>query len=130
MRNNRVIDSPRRRALRAVLTCGFVCCGWGCHQHYYYYGNQPACPPGTVMPSTVTAGPLCDVFGDGIINSNADANSNSIRSTTVSEGRKSRVVVSEPAESKPRFGWRISDPDAPPALTEVEGAYGDSSVKK
>jgi hypothetical protein len=130
MRNTRLIDTLGRMATRTVLAGGLACCGWGCHQHYYYYGNQPGCPPGTVMPSTVTAGPLCDVFGDVTISSSASADSNAMRSTTVSDGRKSRVVVSEPAESKTRFGWRISDPDAPPALTEVEGAYGDSSVKK
>ena len=128
MRYTRLIDSLGRRGLRALLAGGLACCGWGCHEHYYYYGNQSPCPPGTVMPSTVTTGPLCDVVGDGTISSSA--NSNSMRSTTVSDGRKSRVVVSEPAESKPRFGWRMSDPDAPPAMTEVEGAYGDSSVKR
>jgi hypothetical protein len=41
------------------------------------------------------------------------------------------VVVSEPSESsKPRFGWRMSDPEAPPAMTQVEGGIEDSSVKK
>jgi hypothetical protein len=79
------------------------------------------------MPSTVTTGPLCDVFGDGTTTSSS---ANAMRSTTVSDGRKSRVVVSEPAESKPRFGWRTSDPDAPPAMTQVEGALEDSSVVK
>jgi hypothetical protein len=124
MRNTRLIDSLGRRGLRAVLAGGLACCGWGCHQHYYYYGNQPGCPPGTVMPSAVSAGPLCDVTTDGAISSGVT------RSTTVSDGRKSRVVVSEPAEGKSRFGWRMSDPDAPPAMTQVDGAYEDSSVKK
>jgi hypothetical protein len=124
MRNTRSFTSPACRAVRAILACGLVCCGWGCHQHYYYYGNQPGCPPGTVMPSAVAAGPVCDVTTEGAISSGVT------RSTTVSDGRKSRVVVSEPAEGKPRFGWRLSDPDAPPAMTQVDGAYEDSSVKK
>jgi hypothetical protein len=131
MRNTRLINSLSHAVLRAVVAGGLACCGWGCHQHYYYYGNQPGCPPGTVMPSTVTTGPLCDVFGDGTaISSNASASANSTRSTTISDGRKSRVVVSEPAEGKPRFGWRMSDPEAPPAMTQVEGAYEDSPVKR
>ena len=89
MRNTRWISLLGRKALRVVLAGGLSFCGWGCHQHYYYYGNPPGtvagCPPGsTVMPSTVTTtGPLCEVPGDG-----TTASSNSQRSTTVSDGQE------------------------------------------
>jgi hypothetical protein len=71
-----------------------------------------------------TACPLCDVSPSGTTTSQG-----SPRSTVVSDGRKSRVVVSEPSTTFPRFGWRASDPE-PPAMTEVSGALEDSSVKK
>jgi hypothetical protein len=133
MRNTRWISSLTRTAGPLVLAGGLSFCSWGCHQHYYYYGNPPAgvqgCPPGTtVMPSAVTTtGPLCDVPAAGTTVGQA-----SPRSTTVSDGRRSRVVVSEPSTSSPlsRFGWRAADPDTPPALTEVQGALEDSAVKK
>ena len=67
MRNTRWGSLLGRTALRVVLAGGLCFCGWGCHQHhYYYYGNSPAgCPPGTVMPSGVTTtGPLCEVPSD------------------------------------------------------------------
>ena len=123
-----------QKARRVVLAGGLSFLNWGCHQHYYYYGNPAGgvqgCPPGsgtTIMPSTVTTtGPLCDVPADSSVNAS------SARSTTVSDGRKSRVVVSEPSSSKSStFGWRPSDPDASPAaITQVEGGLNDSTVKK
>lgn len=133
MRDTRWISSLGRRARRALLAGGLCCCGWGCHQHHYYYGGTPAsaaapgCPPGTtVLPSTVSAaGPVCDVSGDGPV-----ITSNSGRQTTVNDGRKSRVVVSEPSSNRSYFGWRPSDPEASTASTQVDGALGDSSVRK
>ena len=117
----------RRVALAGVL--GF--CGWGCqHHHYYYYGNPPAgtqgCPPGTtIMPSTVTPGPICEVPADSAVGANSS------RSTIISDGRKSRVVVSEPSSGRSSsFGWRPSDPEAPSAVTQVDGALDDSKVKR
>jgi hypothetical protein len=130
MRNTRWISSLGRKALRVVLAGGLSFCGWGCHQHYYYYGNQPGtvagCPPGTsVMPSTVTStGPLCEVPGEG-------TTANSLRSTTVSDGQHSRVVVSTPSSnSQSRFGWKPSDPDSTPAITQVDGALPGSTIKQ
>jgi hypothetical protein len=77
------------------------------------------------MPSAVAAGPICEVPADG-----STAGANSSRSTIISDGRKSRVVVSEPAGSRSSpFRWRPSDPETPPAITEVRGAYEDSTVK-
>jgi hypothetical protein len=131
MRNTRWISLLGRKARRVVLAGGLSFCGWGCHQHYYYYGTPPpvvpGCPPGTtVLPSAVTtAGPLCEVPADG-----TTINSNSSRSTIISDGRKSRVVVSEPSSSRSPFSWRVSDPEASPAMTHVEGAYEDSAVRK
>ncbi len=115
MRNTRSICLLGRKALRVVLAGGLSFCGWGCHQHYYYYGNPPAtaagCPPGTtIMPSGVTTtGPVCEVPGD-----TATATANSTRSTTVSDGKNSRVVVSTPSSGGlSRFGWKASDPERP-----------------
>ncbi len=132
MRHTRWNALVGRTARRVVLAGGLGFCGSGCHQHYYY-GNPPmgvqGCPPGTgstILPSAVTTtGPICDVP--------ADSSVTATRSTTVSDGRKSRVVVSEPANSRSSsFGWRASDPDASPsAITQVDGALGgDSTVKK
>jgi hypothetical protein len=121
-----------RKAQRVVLAGGLGFCGWGCHEHYYYYGNPTGtaagCPPGSsVMPSTVTtAGPLCEVPGDA-----TTAGSSSQRSTTVSDGRNSRLVVSTPSNnSLSRFGWKPSDPDSPPAITQVEGGLQSSTIKQ
>jgi hypothetical protein len=109
-------------------------CGWGCHQHhYYYYGNSPAgCPPGTVMPSAVSTGPVCEVPSDvGGSGTTITSSANSARSTIIDDGRKSRVVVSEPSSgSRSRFYWRPSDPDGSPAMTQVEGGLDDSPVRK
>ena len=132
MRNTRWTSLLGPTALRLVLAGGLSFCGGGCHQHYYYYGNPPGsvagCPPGSsAMPSTVTtAGPLCEVPGD-----TTTANSSSQRSTTVSDGRNSRVVVSTPSNnSQSRFGWKPSDPDSPPAITQVEGGLQSTTVKQ
>ena len=79
------------------------------------------------MPSTVTtAGPLCEVPGDG-----TTASSSSLRSTTVSDGKNSRVVVSTPSSnSLSRFGWKPSDPESTPAITQVDGAYQGTTIKQ
>ena len=136
MRNTRWGSLLGRTALRVVLAGGLCFCGWGCHQHhYYYYGNSPAgCPPGTVMPSGVTtAGPLCEVpsdVGSGGTTISSSSGSGSARSTVIDDGRKSRVVVSEPSSSKSRYYWKASDPDSSPAMTQVEGGIDDSSVRK
>jgi hypothetical protein len=132
MRNTRWIPLLGREARRVILAGGLCFCGWGCHQHYHYYGTPtgtvaPGCPPGTtVLPSAVsTAGPLCEVPGDGTVTSSSSA-----RSTIISDGRKSRVVVSEPSGGRSLFGWRPSDPEAAPAMTQVDGGLDDSSVRK
>jgi len=128
MRNARSMFLLGRKALGVALAGGICCCGWGCHQHhYYYYGGQGAgaCPPGTVMPSSV-AGPVCEipstVDGGTVVSS---------RSTVIDDGRKSRVVVSEPTNSSrsARFGWRSAELDDAPAMTHVEGGLDDSVVK-
>jgi hypothetical protein len=129
MRNARSIVPLGRKALGVVVAGGICCSGWGCHQHhYYYYGAQGvgACPPGTVVPSTV-AGPVCDIpstvdGGTPVVGS---------RSTIIENGRRSRVVVSEPNSSSrsAKFGWRSADLDDAPAMTRVEGALDDPVVK-
>ena len=131
MRNTLAVKWLRRKALPVVLAGGLCVCGWGCHQHYYYYGNPPAgiggCPPGTtVLPSAVSVGPLCDVPAPSTVSSTTS------RSTTVSDGRKSRVVVSESSNSRSPLSWRPSDPDASPGMAqvEVEGALPDPTVRK
>jgi len=135
MRHIRWIASFGQMARRVVLAGGLSFCGWGCHQHYYYYGNPPGgtpgCPPGmgtTILPSAVTtSGPICDVSPDSSLGANSSS-----RSTIVSDGRKSRVVVSEPSNSKSSsFGWRPTDPEgSPAAITQVDGALDNSSVRK
>src|SRR5208283_4395387 len=131
MRNTRWISLLGRKALRVVLAGGLSFCGWGCHQNYYYYGSPPGtvagCPPGsTIMPSAVTtAGPLCEVPGEG-----TTASSNSPRSTTVSDGQNSRVVVSTPSSSSQSRFWKPSDPESTPAITQVDGALPGSTIKQ
>lgn len=125
MRNTRWICLLGPRARRLILAGGLSFCSWGCHQHYYYYGTPAGtaqgCPPGTtVMPSAVGTGPVCEVPAEG-----------STRSTIVSDGKKSRVVVSSPSNGQSsRFGWRASDTETPPAITSVEGTYQDSTTTK
>jgi len=128
MRDARSIFSLGRKALGVVLAGGICCGGLGCqHHHYYYYGGQGAgaCPPGAVVPSTV-AGPVCEipstVDGGTVVSS---------RSTIIDDGRKSRVVVSEPSQRSrsSRFGWKSADLDDPPAMTHVEGALENTTVK-
>ncbi|MGC8644284.1 MAG: hypothetical protein ACP5XB_30860 [Isosphaeraceae bacterium] len=123
MRNTRWICLLGPRARGLILAGGLSFCSWGCHQHYYYYG-MPAgtvqgCPPGaTVVPSVVGTSPVCEVPAEGP------------RSTVISDGRKSRVVVSTPSSGlASRFGWRPSDSESTPAITSVEGAYQDSVTK-
>ena len=112
-----------------VLLAGSLSLGsLGCHQHHYYYTTPSACPPGTtILPSAVAVGPVCDV-SSGVVAGDAPIVASSPRSTVVHDGRKSRVVVSEPARSRSRFSWRSSDPESIPAITQVEGAIEDSSV--
>ena len=105
MRNTLAVQWLRRKALPVVLAGGLCVCGWGCHQHYYYYGNPPAgvggCPPGTtILPSAVGVGPVCDVPAQSTVSSSTS------RSTTVSDGRKSRVVVSESSSGRSPLSWR------------------------
>ena len=126
MRNTRWIRLLGPQARGLILAGGLSFCSWGCHQHYYYYGmpqgTMQGCPPGTtVLPSAVATGPVCEVPADG---------SSSSRSTMISDGRKSRVVVSTPANGlSSRLGWRPSDSESPPAITSVEGTYQDSVTK-
>lgn len=128
MRDARSMSLLGRKALGVVLAGGICCGGGGCqHHHYYYYGSQGTgpCAPGTVVPSTV-AGPVCE------IPSTVDGGTAvSSRSTIIENGRKSRVVVSEPTQSSrsSRFGWRSVDLDDPPAMTQVEGALENTRVK-
>ncbi len=131
MRNTHAVRWLRRKALPVVLAGGPCVCGWGCHQHYYYYGNPPAsvggCPPGTtILPSAVSVGPICEVPAQTAVSPSTS------RSTTVSDGRKSRVVVSESSSGRSSLSWRPSDPDASPGMAqvEVEGALPDPTVRK
>ncbi|WP_165251893.1 hypothetical protein [Paludisphaera soli] len=127
MRNARSLQRLVRRSL-AVAALAAVCIGGlGCHQHHYYYGSSGAgpCPPGvgTVLPSNVTVGPVCEVP------STVDVDSPAVgaRSTVVDDGRaKPRVVVSEPARRSSRFGWRSTNPEDVPAFTQIEGAVNST----
>lgn len=129
MRNTRWISLLGPKARRVILAGGLVFSNLGCHHHYYYYGASPtgqACPPGTTMlPSTVAAGPLCDVPAEGSVSRSGTA-----RSTIISDGKKSKVVISEPSGNRSRYSWQPSDPDASPAMTQVDGALDSSSVRK
>lgn len=131
MRDARARLRDGRRTLAALLLGGFCSCGWGCHQHHYYYGPTGAsalgpCPPtvGPVMSSNVAVGPVCEVpsevDGGTIVGSH---------STVVDDGRgKAKVVVSKPDRRGSRFGWRSSNPEDVPAFTQIDGAVG-STVK-
>ncbi|WP_165228250.1 hypothetical protein [Aquisphaera insulae] len=129
MRNTPRISLLGREARRIVLAIGLSSCSLGCHHHYYYYGNPPTtamgCPPTTggttIMPSAVTTtGPVCDV-----------PEGSTTRVSSVGDGRPSRVVVSEPSKSKTyKFGWRPSDPEETPTVTQVEGTLDGGTVKK
>jgi len=129
MRNARSSCSPARWAWIVALVGGLCVCGFGCHQHHYYYGPPGTISgyaPGVIAPSAIVEGPICEVpsavDGGTVISS---------RSTTIDDGRKSsRVVISEPAGGRKasRFGWRSYNPEDVPAMTRVEGAL-DSSVK-
>ena len=130
MRNARSMFPLGRKALGVVLAGWICCCGWGCHQHhYYYYGGQGAgaCPPATIVPSTV-AGPVCEI--PSTVDSAPVVSSRA--TTTIQNGRKSRVVVSEPSSSSSRsarFGWRSAEYDDAPAMTHVEGGLDETVVK-
>lgn len=122
-----------RGTLAALLIGGFCVCNWGCHQHYYYYGASGAgspCPPGTVsgtvLPSNVTVGPVCEVpatveGGEPVISG---------RSTIVDNGRaKPKVVISQPERRSTRYGWRATNPEDVPTFTQIEGAVGGTTIK-
>ena len=131
MRDARARIRDGRRTLAALLLGGFCSCGWGCHQHHYYYGSTGAtaigpCPPtvGPVMSSNVAVGPVrevpSEIDGGTIVGSH---------STVVDDGRgKAKVVVSKPDRRTSRFGWRSSNPEDVPAFTQIDGAVG-STVK-
>jgi hypothetical protein len=127
MRNARTRIRRGRGAFVALLLGAYCSCGWGCHQHHYYYGAQGGgpCPPtvGPVISSNVAAGPVCDVPTEvegAIVGSH---------STIVDDGRgEAKVVVSKPERRSSRFGWRSSNPEDVPAFTQIDGAVG-STVK-
>ena len=131
MRNTRWISLLGGKALRVVLAGGLSFCGWGCHQNYYYYGNPPGivpgCPPGsTIMPSTVTSRPA--LRGS---RRRHDGQLQLISLDHRQRRQNSHVVVSTPSNSsQSRFGWKPSDPDSTPAITQVEGAYQGSTIKQ
>ncbi|QEH34935.1 hypothetical protein OJF2_34800 [Aquisphaera giovannonii] len=128
MRNTHRISQLGREASRIVLAVGLCVCSWGCHQHYHYYGTPPpagyGCPPAAgaaVVPSAVATGPVCEVPAEG----------STMRSSTIGDGRSSRVVVSEPSRGKSfKFGWRPTDPDEAPTITQVDGTLDGNTVKK
>jgi hypothetical protein len=129
MRNARTLQRLARRSLATAALAAACVSGWGCHQHHYYYGSSGAgpCPPGvgmgTVLPSNVTVGPVCEVPSTVDV----DAPVVGARSTVVDDGRaKPRVVVSEPARRSPRFGWRSTNPEDVPAFTQIEGAVNST----
>jgi hypothetical protein len=134
MRRARLIASFESTAFRVVLAGGLSFLGSGCHHHYYYYGNPSACPPGTALPSAVssTVGPVCDVPTE-VVQGGTTVVSGPQPSTVVENGRRPRVVVSEPysgsGKSKSRLSWRSSDVESPPAITHVDGGLDDSTVK-
>jgi hypothetical protein len=76
-----------------------------------------------MMPSTVSSvGTICDVPADSSV-------ADSSRSTVIDNGRKSRVVVSQPSRSRSAYSWRPANSESLPTITHVEGAYDDSTVR-
>ena len=129
MRHVRFLAFCRRRLLGVILAGELAFTGMGCHQNYYYYGD--ACPPGTPVPSTVRAGPVCDVPTE-VVEGGTKLADGSSRSTVVSgavSSNSSRVVVSEPSEPA-KVAWKRSDPDGSLATTSVQGTVNDSSVNR
>jgi hypothetical protein len=118
-----------RRLLGIILAAALASTGFGCHQHYYYYGD--ACPPVTAVPSTVRAGAVCDVPTQVVEGGTRVANGSS-RSTVVSGAVSSnsspRVVVSEPSEPA-KVAWKRSDPDTNTSTT-VQGGLNDSTIDR
>jgi hypothetical protein len=129
MRQARFLPLRRRWLLGAIPACALAVAGWGCQQPpcCFYYGAPP-CAPVVPAPSAVQYGSVCDVPTQ-VVEGGTSAAEGSGRSTTVSGSHPPRVVVSEPAD-RPRLPWRPTDPDGSPAITSVEGAIGDSSVKR
>ena len=125
MRNTLAARWLRRKALPVVLAGGLCVCGWGCHQHYYYYGD-PACgPTTTTLPSTVQSGTtICD-GPTQVVEGGTKVGNGSTVSSNVSSTKSSRVVTSEARNS-----WKTkADTDSSVATTSVDGALGGPIIK-
>jgi hypothetical protein len=120
----------RRRFLaRALLAGGIAFSGAGCCQQPYwcYYPANPCAP--APLPSSVQAGPVCDVPTE-VVEGGTKVVGGSSRSTTVSGGQAAapRVVVSQPTNTSSRFSWRRTDDST--VATSVTGTTDDASVNR
>jgi hypothetical protein len=102
------------RSIRGALAA--LAFGWlgsaGCVQHYYH---APICDPGAGQPATV-----CDVP--------STVTRGATRSSVVG-GTPPSEIVSQP-QSRSAFSWRKPEPAPEIAVTNVEGAVEDTSVKR
>jgi hypothetical protein len=121
----------RRRLSGIVLAGGLALTCMGCHQHYYYYGDQ--CAPGAPVSSSVRTGPVCDVPAEAIEGGTKVADGSN-RSTVVtgatSSSTSSKVVVSEPRDEPAKVAWRRSDPDGGVTSTSVQGTVNDATINR
>jgi hypothetical protein len=114
----------RRRLLGVILAGGLALTGFGCCQHYHYYGSSACGPATTMLPSTVQSSPIDDA-GTQVVEGGTKVGAGSTISSSVAGTKSSRVVVSEP-----RNAWKRSDPDGSVATTSVEGTLNDSTIKQ
>ena len=114
----------RRRLLGVILAGGLGMTGFGCCQHYHYYGSSACGPATTMLPSTVQTTPVSDA-GTQVVEGGTKVGTGSTISSSVASTKSSRVVVSEP-----RNAWKRSDPDGSVATTSVEGTLNDTTIKQ
>ncbi len=131
MRQARFLTLCRRLLVGVTLAGALAIAGSGCCNPPYYCCQPSPCAPAAMVPSTVQAGPVCDVPTE-VVEGGTKVAGGSSRSTTVSGGQATspRVVVSEPTSPSSRFSWRRSDQDGGLAATTVQGTTNDAAVNK
>ena len=137
MRQAWFLASWHRRVVGVIVAGQLALTGVGCQQ-YCCFDTDP-CAPVSPMPSSVQAGPVCEVPTQVVEGGTSLAQGGS-RSTTVTGGSTTatdrttttpRVVVSEPSSPvQSRLSWRRSDPDGSLATTSVQGTTDDSKVNR
>lgn len=118
-----------RVGLAFLLAATGLATASGCTHNYYYTGVPGACGPATVVPGSVAYGEVCEIPSSVSGGTSVVTRTPSIvNSPTLGGARPPRVVTSEPL-NRPRYGWRVADPDGFPT-TIVEGGREDSSVTR